>query len=793
MFRECIALAAACTLFTPQPVRGGPAAYLSPVPGATLVSRHTTITFRPLEADRGATLPVAFTVRGASSGEHRGEVIVADDGETIIFSPWTSFSPSETVTVVIGRGANAPISFEFSISPQRKRPEIPSLLLPDGETTAFDTDAAADQPSGTIPLRGGNYSLPKDFPNISIATLGNPEPGYLFLANLTPFGGAPVELSPYLIILDNTGVPVFFQKTRLNLFNHDFRVQEDVDLLTFYDGLYGKYYAMDHTYTVVDSFQCGNGYQTDFHELVVLPNRHALLLSYDPQPVDMSTVVAGGDSNATVIGLIVQEIDQSKNVVFQWRSWDHVNITTSYVDLTQSTVDYIHGNAVESALDGNVLLSSRHFEEITKIDRTTGAVIWRMGGKANEFTFINDIDDSTGFHSQHDIRVLPNGNITLFDNGNFHVPPYSRAVEYQLDEINLTATLVWEFRNTPDAFGPFMGNVQRLSGGNTVIGWGGTNPNISEVRADGSKAFELSLDTGVFNYRGYRYEWIGTAARPYLWEDEFDRATQSLTLYFDKFGDNDVNRYVILQGEATQPTTRVDSTGDNTITIAGIPANREQFFRLFAVDNQMQESPVSNQIAFTYMNAAPEQTTLLYPPDQTTLDTTSTLFVWRSVADPDGDPVTYGVHIFNSGSQVVNEGIADTFLVVDPKTLTAGVTFRWTAIAEDQDMTSASPDTFIFATTAPGAVSLKQNFPNPFNPETTIRYELPANAVVSISIYNVLGQHVRTLVGGAQPAGFHEVVWDGRNGSGSRVGSGVYLCKMSADGVVRTRKMIYLK
>jgi hypothetical protein len=143
--------------------------------------------------------------------------------------------------------------------------------------------------------------------------------------------------------------------------------------------------------------------------------------------------------------------------VFQWRSWDHFSIldgsVSGYVNLDSSLIDYVHGNAIELDMDGNLLLSSRHMNEITKIDRQTGEIIWRLGLNAlnNQFTFVND---TRGFSHQHDIRRLANGNITLFDNGNFLVPEYSRAVEYALDEQAMTATLVWEYRNDPDAFSP---------------------------------------------------------------------------------------------------------------------------------------------------------------------------------------------------------------------------------------------------------------------------------------------------------------------------------------------------
>jgi hypothetical protein len=215
---------------------------------------------------------------------------------------------------------------------------------------------------------------------------------------------------------------------------------------------------------------------------------------------------------SNVVGVIVQELDYNDDVVFQWRSWDYFKITdATHENLNGALIDYCHANAIESDFDGNLMLSSRNMDEITKINRITGKTIWRLGGKNNEFEFIND---TIGFSHQHAVRRIKNGNITLYDNGNFHVPPFSRAIEYKLDEVNKTATLVWQYRNNPDIYAPATGYVQRLPNNNTLICWGLTNPTLTEVRYDGTKVLEMNLPQGVFSYRAYRYEW---ADRP---EDE---------------------------------------------------------------------------------------------------------------------------------------------------------------------------------------------------------------------------------------------------------------------------------
>jgi hypothetical protein len=93
----------------------------------------------------------------------------------------------------------------------------------------------------------------------------------------------------------------------------------------------------------------------------------------------------------------------------------------------------------------------------------------------------------------------------------------------------------------------------------------------------------------------------------------------------------------------------------------------------------------------------------------------------------------------------------------------------------------------------PGRFALHQNYPNPFNAQTIIKYDLPKASHVEITIYNILGQRVRHLVESEQPAGFHQVVWDGKNTQGNGVASGVYFYRIEAAGFTQSKKMVLLK
>ena len=93
----------------------------------------------------------------------------------------------------------------------------------------------------------------------------------------------------------------------------------------------------------------------------------------------------------------------------------------------------------------------------------------------------------------------------------------------------------------------------------------------------------------------------------------------------------------------------------------------------------------------------------------------------------------------------------------------------------------------------PKRFALSQNYPNPFNPNTKIEYALPVNCHLELTIYNILGQKVRTLIDKDQAAGCHSVLWDSKNGAGKEVASGIYLYRLQIDDFVDAKKMLLLK
>jgi len=348
--------------------------------------------------------------------------------------------------------------------------------------------------------------------------------GYFFVA--------PYVLSPPYtydhpqMILDRYGNTIYYRvflNGGIAATTADFKLQSNGQM-SFYSPVLGKFYLMDSTFTVVDSVIAANGYGTDTHELQILSDGHYLILGREMRIKNLVSVRWFGPShnlpgspNAEVTGSVVQELDENKNLLFQWKAHDHFDFKdVDSVWLNNPTsVDWTHSNALERDYDGNILLSSRHLNEITKINRNTGAIIWRLGGKHNDFDFIND---TIGFTGQHDIRRQANGHITLWDNGQFTDPPLGRSLEYSLDEIAMQAKVEWGYIQDSGMFSYAMGNHQVLPGGRRFLTFGFISPPFpmaAYVKEDSTRILEIYGPPAYGCYRAFHYDTLPfTIPRP---------------------------------------------------------------------------------------------------------------------------------------------------------------------------------------------------------------------------------------------------------------------------------------
>jgi len=814
--------------------------YVSPMPGAKYVSVKTSLTVRCYDKWQNTLDPSALSisVQGEKSGPHEGKFDLLDDGITFIFKPDAAFYKNETVSIQISShipGYEQSMTYEFTTSKIDNYED--ELLRYQSLDHKEQVSAVPYESYGSLTVING-VSVPSDFPAVFIDSVQNTAPGRLFLATQSGI--------PYVMILENDGTPYYYR--RLTDFSRDFKVQPTGTLTRLERGNVAGYVDMDSNFQIIDTLKCGNGYGTDQHEAQILPNGNYLLIASDVQHIRMDSVIEGGYPDARVIGNHVQELDRAGNVVFEWRSWDHFNILDALgVNFQNILIDYVHMNSIAVDYDGHIIVSSRHFSEVTKVNRQTGETMWRLGGKNNQFEFVND-EDSISY--QHDVRPVPGkeNHYTIFDNGNLKTTRYSRAVEFLVDTTTMTATKVWEYRHSPDWYAYAMGNVQRLPNGNTVINWSGNpNPVFSEVTSDGEVLYELRFGGGIGCYRSFRFDWSGILKTPYLILENYD---DRVSLIFNKFGDPDVMDYIIYAGLEPNPQTAVDTTSQTWIDLTDFKYNERYFFRVTARNHGGEESDFSNEenIQINFIN----------PGDNMILngDFSDGDFFWEldvsGIASASGDVEegVYNLIIDTGGTSELNvqlmqgeislvqgkkyilefDAYADNrrtievnlekaippfdnysrlgfiliestlkhftkpFDMTNPSDFEAQLVFNcghedpnlhFDNISLKEDITSAIDNENI---QAQEKYNLFQNYPNPFNPTTIINYEIQITNFVELSIYNLLGEKVEILVSENQNAGYHSVEWNAGNQA-----SGIYYYKINAGSFQSVKKMILLK
>ena len=208
----------------------------------------------------------------------------------------------------------------------------------------------------------------------------------------------------------------------------------------------GLWYVTDENMSEIDTLECVNGFEADYHDIQYTQDGGYILQAYAKQEIDMPQTEEIDTANV----LILQEFDQDHNLLMEWKNFDHMNIQ-DYADalnLNSNYRNWMHGNSIEIDDDQNIIVSNRAMSELIKFNRQSGELIWRLGGPMNDFTFIDD--PLQGPNRQHDARRLDNGNIMIFDNGDQRDVPHTRVTEYQVDEEQMTATLVWSYSH-PDS------------------------------------------------------------------------------------------------------------------------------------------------------------------------------------------------------------------------------------------------------------------------------------------------------------------------------------------------------
>ncbi|CAA9514499.1 MAG: hypothetical protein AVDCRST_MAG12-3405 [uncultured Rubrobacteraceae bacterium] len=445
--------------------------------------------------------------------------------------------------------------------PARQPDSAGAAPLRPGETTVRGLHTASPGPTRVF---GSRPDL--NPPSIAVdRPAGGTAPGYVFVA---PKKG-PGQDGP--MIVDNAGQPVWFRPLNNGAQDAmDFKAQRyrGRPVITWWEGEHGaygwgEYVLLDENYREVARVRAGNGLYGDHHEFLITEEDTALVTIYDEIPYDLSPY--GGPADGTLAEGVVQEIDiETGEVLLEWRSLDHVPVEETHGGLPDNPTnayDYFHINSVAVDDDGDLLVSARVTFAVYKIDRRTGEVIWRLGGKNSDF----EMGEGTETLYQHDARRHPDGTITLFDNGGIFVSEQSRVIKIQADTDEMSATLAREYTHPEGVLAATQGNAQTLPNGNLFVGWG-SEPVFSEFSADGELLFSARFPTEAESYRAFRHPWTG---RPDTIPDlaAAPGPDGGVTLYASWNGATEVETWEVLAGpslDGLEPAGSVPRSGFET-------------------------------------------------------------------------------------------------------------------------------------------------------------------------------------------------------------------------------------
>ncbi len=373
--------------------------------------------------------------------------------------------------------------------------------------------------------------------------------GYAFVGP-EPAGAA---LSGPLIV-DQAGQPVWFHPIQSGHWVTNLRANSyrGAPALSWWQGKVippgfgqGQGVVVDSSYRTVAKIRAGNGRTIDLHELLLTPQHTALFTCHPPiVTADLSSV--GGPRNGQVYESIIQEVDVGTGrLLSEWRSLDHIPVSDSNLPLGEP-YDYLHINSIDIAPDGNLLVSARHTWALYKLDRRTGRVIWRLGGKRSDF----QVGNQAHFSWQHHAQFVDGEAITLFDNGSdgyTTTEQHSRALLLDVDTHRRTARLQRSYVRPHPVIAYAMGSAQQVADDHVVVGWG-DRPIVSEFAANGTLLSELRLASGRQSYRGFRSEWAGTPVEPPALASSRDPLIGDLTLYVSWNGATAVDSWLISAG-----------------------------------------------------------------------------------------------------------------------------------------------------------------------------------------------------------------------------------------------------
>lgn len=277
---------------------------------------------------------------------------------------------------------------------------------------------------------------------------------------------------------------------------------------------------LDQHYKQYRKISGANKLGADLHSFTITPEGTAIASLYEVVAADLSSVKRGKDKG-WVWDSLFQELDvETGEAIFQWRASEHVDFSDSYRKMNAATHndpwDFFHINSIEKDAVGNYLVSSRHLRTILYVSGATGDVLWRLGGKSNDFTTFSG-GSATSFVGQHDAHWVGNHTaITFFDNGAdwaVDVEHGSKGLRVAIDLQNMTAQLNGTYKHPDTIISSSQGSYQTLPNENVLIGWG-YNGALTEYAPNGTVLCDAYFEPSsrfksgdVQSYRNLKFNW----------------------------------------------------------------------------------------------------------------------------------------------------------------------------------------------------------------------------------------------------------------------------------------------
>jgi hypothetical protein len=515
---------------------------VSPLAGSRDASPHTQISFLGVPAADIAGVSVV----GSVTGTHSGRLVAYAEGDGASFLPARGFAEGERVSVraqVRIDGHEHPLLDSFAVAHEDHITTTPRAVAP--------ASAAEIQ---------NFHSRPELQPPAVTVTANSPAvaPGDVFL---TPYAG-PGQAGT--MILEANGNLVWFKPLPTHTEATNLQVQEydGKPVLTWWQGDIthgfglGEDVIADDTYTDIAHVHAGNGLQADLHEFLLTPQGTALITAYEPIYCDLSSV--GGPSEGAVTDSLFQEIDVKTGLVmYEWTSVDHVGLGESYEHASTTSIpnpfDFFHLNSIDLERGGDLLISSRNTWTVYELDAASGQIVWRLGGKHSSFKQ----GPGTGTAWQHDPRELPDGAISIFDNGaSPKEHSESRAIVVGVNSPSGTATLETRLTHSPRLLAESQGDVEALANGDWFVGWG-QEPYFSEFSPEGAMLFDAHFPPHDDSYRAFRFAWTGTPAHPPTFALQPGGTAAGSVVYASWNGATGVSSWRLLAGASASSVSAV--------------------------------------------------------------------------------------------------------------------------------------------------------------------------------------------------------------------------------------------